>query len=238
MIRLGGKARGGKVPRKRGGRALRARQHCHGILLCRERTQVVGQRAHLAAPGRQAVGLGVDGIRQFQVRDGAGKIFTHHGMPLLRLVQQIRGVLVETVQPGGQHTLFQQALERLSEAEFHAFGGLAHGAWLVEEHDGRVEIFKDRRRLFVPQRQIFVHGGGHRTRVQRLEVAVHGVGQSFRIGGLCLGKRRAQQPCGGLGVSEQHFPGRGKINFFHRPFPPLGNKVKAVDAVHLVAPKL
>ena len=44
MIRLGGKARGGKVPRKRGGRALRARQHCHGILLCRERTQVVGQR--------------------------------------------------------------------------------------------------------------------------------------------------------------------------------------------------
>ena len=39
-------------------------------------------------------------------------------------------------------------------------------------------------------------------------------------------------------VSEQHFPGRGKINLFHRPFPPLGNKVKAVDAVHLVAPKL
>ena len=107
------------------GGALGAGQHGDGVALFGQRGQVViGQAGHLAAPGGQRVGGGVDDLLELDVRHAAGKILGAQRGEAGRLGQRPARRGVKVVQPGAEDAVLQQALELLVPAELVGALGL------------------------------------------------------------------------------------------------------------------
>ena len=89
--------------------ALGTRQQRYGVAAVAQRFQIVQQGSHLAVPGGQRVGGGVDDVFQRLVRHTAGKIFGADRAVPPRPGPQIPRIGVQAVQPRAEHAVLQQA---------------------------------------------------------------------------------------------------------------------------------
>ena len=207
-----------------------------GIPLGKERVQVLPQGGKVAVPIGGRKGLGIDEVFQFELVHAAQEVLAQQGALLLGGDDQIVHGLVQHIQPGAEHALFQQAGQLLAAAELGGLLGIADAAHLVQNEQGRVQMIQQGGRFRVADAVILVHGFRHQAGVQLGQVGFGGLFQRGAVFAAGLFHSGTQGLGSLFGAAEQHFAGRGKVDLFQCAVPPLGQQVKGGHGVDLIVP--
>ena len=200
----------------------RAGEKGHGVPLLDQRVEVFPQGSEVAAPVRGRERLGVDEVFQFELVHAAQEVLAEQGALVLRRNGEVVHRLVEHIEAGADNALLEQAGQLFAAAELGGLLGVPDAAHLVEDEDGAAQVVEQCGGRLVPQTVVFVHGLGHDAAVQLGEVGLHGLfeGGAVLAAGFLLGGAEGLRRVGG--AAEQHLTGGGKIDFFQRTVPPLG----------------
>ena len=184
------------------------------------------------------MGLGVDEVFEAELVHPPQKVFAQQGRVFAGRGGQVGHGLVEQVQAGADHPLFQQAGQLLAAAVLGGFGGVPDAAHLVEDEQGPVEVVEQGGGLRIADAVVFVHRLRHLAGVQLGQLVGHGLFQGGAalaaglLGGLPQGGGRL------LAAAEQHLAGRGEVHLGQRGVPPLAHQVEGGDGVDLLVPEL
>ena len=207
-----------------------------GVALGDERVEVLSQGGQVAAPVGGRKGLCVDEVFQLELVHPAQEVLTQQGALFLRRENEVVHGLVQHIQAGAEHALFEQAGQLFTAPELGGLLGVPNAAHLVQHEERRIEVVQQGGWGGIPQAVVFVHGFGHQAGVQLRQVGLHGLFQRRAVLAARLFLGRAQGLGGVGGAAEQHFAGGGEIDLFQRAVPPLGQQVKGGQRVDLVVP--
>ena len=210
----------------------------HGVPLLDQRVEVFPQGSEVPAPVGGRERLGVDEVFQFELVHAPQEVLAEQGALVLRRNGEVVHRLVEHIEAGADDALLEQAGQLFAAAELGGLLGVPDAAHLVEDEDGAAQVVQQCGGRLVPQAVVFVHGLGHDAAVQLGEVGFHGLfeGGAALAAGFLLGGAEGLRRVGG--TAEQHLTGGGKIDFFQRTVPPLGQQVEGGERVYLVVPVL
>ena len=228
----------GKVAGEGGGTLGRSGKQGDGIALRNERVKVFSQGDKVAVPVGGGKGLGVDEVFQLKFVHAAQEVLAQQGALLLGGSGKVVHGLVEYIQPGAEHTLFQQAGQLFAATELGGLLGIPDAAHLVQNEQRCVQMIQQGGRFWVTQAVIFIHGFRHQAGVQLGKVGFRGLFQCGAVPAACLFDG-GTQGLGSLGgIAEQHLAGRGKIDLFQCAVPPLGEQIEGGNGIDLVVPVL
>ena len=228
----------GKVAGEGGGTLGRSGKQGDGIALRNERVKVFSQGDKVAVPVGGGKGLGVDEVFQLKFVHAAQEVLAQQGALLLGGSGKVVHGLVEYIQPGAEHTLFQQAGQLFAATELGGLLGIPDAAHLVQNEQRCVQMIQQGGRARIAQAVVFIHGFRHQSGVQLSKVGFRGLFQCGAVPAACLFDG-GTQGLGSLGgIAEQHLAGRGKIDLFQCAVPPLGEQVEGGNGIDLVVPVL
>ena len=210
----------------------------NGVALSDERVEILPQGGKVAVPVGGGKGFGVDEVFQLELVHPAQKILAQQGAVVLGGNDKIVHGLVQHVQPGAEHALFQQSGQLLAAAELSGLLGIPDAAHFVQNEQRRVQMIQQRGRGRVADAVIFIHGLRHQAGIQLGKVGFGGLFQRGAVLAARLFDGIAQRFGGFGGAAEQHLAGRGEVYFFQCAVPPLGQQVKGGHGIDLVVPVL
>ena len=144
--------------------------------------------------------------------------------------------LVQHIQPGAEHALFQQSGQLLAAAELSGLLGIPDAANFIQNEQRRVQMVQQRGGGGVADAVIFVHGLRHQAGIQLGKI---GFGGLFQRGAVLAARlfEDAAQRLGGLGgAAEQHLAGGGEVDLFQTAVPALGQQVEGGQRIDLIVP--
>ena len=229
---------GAQVVGKTGCRAGSTCHHSHGGTATAQRVHILQQGGDLAAPRGQGVRGRIDHDFQGNIRHTAHKIFGADGGVPPRLRPQPRGVGEQITQPGSQHTVLQQGGKLLAPAEIRRTLGFLYGGRLLKNQQRLVQIVQHGGGFGIAHGEIFVHIHRHHPGVQLAKLGGKAAFQRGALFAALLFQKSAQQLGGSGRCAQQDLPRRADVYFGNALVPALGGKVKGVQGVDLIAPKL
>lgn len=188
-----------------------------GIALRNERVKVFSQGDKVAVPVGGGKGLGVDEVFQLELVHPAQKVLAQQGAVVLGGNDKIVHGLVQHIQPGAEHALFQQSGQLLAAAELGGLLGIPDAAHFIQNEQRCVQMVQQRGGGGVADAVIFIHGLRHQAGIQLGKV---GFGGLFQRGAVLAARLfdGAAQRLGSLGgAAEQHLAGRGEVYFSSAP---------------------